>query len=488
MSKKIIGSLLGVTALWLGTTAYIGSSTESYLKNYVEKTNKLYAQYGVQLSVDSFKKGFMASEAKLKLDFSEPDIKEMIAQTVRLPLEINYHIENGPVFFNNGVGMGASRINQHIELSQYVVDKEAFKKIFKEDIVISSQSNIGFNNNASFVATTNKIVAHLEENTKMELSPLHMEGEVDIVTLQGEAKLLIDSMFVRQGEDILTAKNILIDADIKKVYENGFYLGDVLFDVSSLTSQGTVLPLNLEEAKVAFIMKIDGDKDDMIDMQFNVDVEAGKSKLPEDYASLKKFKLSYALNGTKLKGILAFQDFTQRLQAKQQALLAQLFASNDGSLNEEVFAELEKLQVEAQEEMIVLGAGLLTKDKTNLLVNMKLLDKEEKESSLNMSVAYVGDELIGITAKALEEKFSKEFLDLLAIDLNVELSKAYIANLSDTLKKELDAQLQMGAMFGIVKDNNSSYNFDAKYTPRTLMVNDENRSEMLQMLGMGLAQ
>ncbi|HFU76488.1 MAG TPA: DUF945 family protein, partial [Arcobacter sp.] len=63
MSKKIIGSLVAVTALWLGGTAYISSNTEAYLNAYVERTNKMYEQYGMKVSVEKFDKGFFSSNA-----------------------------------------------------------------------------------------------------------------------------------------------------------------------------------------------------------------------------------------------------------------------------------------------------------------------------------------------------------------------------------------------------------------------------------------
>jgi len=46
VSKVIIATLAGSAALWLGGTAYISSSTQPQLNNYVTKANSLYQANG----------------------------------------------------------------------------------------------------------------------------------------------------------------------------------------------------------------------------------------------------------------------------------------------------------------------------------------------------------------------------------------------------------------------------------------------------------
>jgi len=234
-------------------------------------------------------------------------------------------------------------------------------------------------------------------------------------------------------------------------------------------------------------MNINQNEDKTIDMKFNMDANVGDTKLPAEYAALNKIKLAYALNGSTLEGVMAFQDYTKRLQSKQQALMVKLSNPNNGEVDMNTLAELEKFQTQSQEEMMLAIAGLLKKDKTNFVFKTTMIDNKDNESSFNVNVGYVGDGPLPTTAKALEAKFSKEFLNLLTLDLNVNLNKKYIANLPVELQEELMGQLQMGAMFGVVEDSNSSYNFEANYKPKTLMVNGKDRSEMLGLLEMGLS-
>ena len=245
-------------------------------------------------------------------------------------------------------------------------------------------------------------------------------------------------------------------------------MGEVVFDIGSLTLKDKNLPLELSGAKVSLQMNIDKNEDETIDMKFKFFGDVGDSKLPQNYAALNKIELSYALKGTKLEGLLAFQDFTKSLQAKQQELLLKLSSSATGELDMKALEELQTFQAQTKEDMILMMAGLLKKDSTSLFFETKMIDKEDKVSSLKMNIGYVGDEVLPSSGKALEEKFKKEFLNLLTLDFTIDLNKEYVANLPADLQQELLGQLQMGTMFGIVKDNNSSYGLDVNYKPKHL--------------------
>jgi len=480
---KIIATFVGSSALWLGGTAYISSNTQSELNNYVAKANTLYQSNGIQLSVENFEKGFFTSTAKMKIDFTDSLMKEEISKTFKLPMEIDYNIENGPLFFKEGFGVGASRITTHLNFEDYIVDKEAFKKLFKEGLALTSSSSVDFLKNASFVAKTNKIVLDVEGDN-IYFSPINMEGEMNIETFQGRMKMAIDSINTENSNGSFKAKDVELDADIKKFYDNGFYLGDFLFTFGSIDMKGKQLSFELKKAKMVLDMNIDENEDKTIDMHFKLNAKVGDSTLPMEYASLDNVELSYALNGAKLEGLLAFQDYMKTIQEKQQDIMGRLI-SPTGEMDMNVYAELEKMQREVQEKMIVLGAGLLKKDKTNLDFKIKMTDKKSKKSDLKLNVTYVGDENLPITAEALKEKFQKELLQLLAIDFDVELEKAYIKNLAPQFQQELAGQLQMGAMFGAVKENNASYTLGLKYKKEQLMINGQDRSEMMKMIPQG---
>lgn len=485
-ATKIIGGLVLASVLWLGGTAYISSNTKSHLNNYVKKSNSMYKANGMQMSVKHFEKGFFNSNAKIKIDFSEPLIREVLAETIKLPIEVNYEIENGPLFFKNGLGLGSSRVSSNVNLSEYVVDKEAFLKIFKDDIKLTSSSSIDFLNNASFTAITTKIVANVDGD-EVHVSPLNIEGEMNLETFEGDMRMFIDFVQAKNNTEHIDIKEVVLDVDITKFYDNGFYLGDFVFSVGSLGMKDDFLPFELKEAKLVLEINVDENKDDTIDMKFKLKGDVGQSKLPMEYASLDIVELFYALHGVKLEGLLAFQEFTDSLQAKEQDVISRLHSPKTGELDMEVFAELEKMQTETMEGMMVLVAGLLKKDSTSFDAEIKMIDKEAKESKLKMNIGYVGDGALPTSAKELEAKFKKELFNLVSVDFDVTLEKDYISNLPAQFQQELAGQLQMGAMFGIVHENNSSFSFNANYKPKKLTLNGEDRSEMIQMLETSLS-
>jgi len=212
VSKVIIATLVGSSAFWLGGTAYISSNTQSELNNYVTKANSLYQANGMKMSIESFEKGFFTSTAKMKIDFLDSPFKEVLSKTLKLPMVVNYNIENGPLFFKEGFGVGASRMSSHLNLVDYVVDKEAFQKLFKEGVEVTSSTSVDFLKNASFVAKTNKIVLNVEGD-EVDISPVNMEGKMNIDTFQGKMKMFIDSISTENSQGVFKAKDIVLDAD-----------------------------------------------------------------------------------------------------------------------------------------------------------------------------------------------------------------------------------------------------------------------------------
>ncbi len=486
-NTKIIGSLLVATALWLTGTAYVSSNTKSYLDSYVKKSNTIYKANGMEMSVENFEKGFFSSEAEIKVDFTNQELRAFISKTLKLPIKVNYTIENGPLFFNNGLGFGLSRIHNRVNLSDYYVDTGKMKEYLKSDIILTSNTSIDFRNNANFEGSTNKIIVDID-GEDLEISPVQISGNMDVETFEGKMHMAIDSVFVEHNDEFFKANDISMEADIKEVFANGFYLGDFVFNVEQVNTKGVDLPFSLENAKVKMRVNIDKNEDETVNLDFKVEGDAGNSKLPEAYAFLKKAELTYALHGMRLEGVLAFQDFTKELQAREADILSRLKPSQTGELDMKALAELEKMQVEMQEGMMLRMAGLLKKDSTSITFETNLVDKENKKSSISLNMGYVGDMDLPTDGKALKKKFKEELFNLITLDFKVDLEKEYISNLPLQLQQELAGQIQMGAMFGIVKENNNSYSFDANYKPKTLTVNGRDRSEMLQMLEMGLFQ
>ena len=485
-SVKIIGSVVVASALWLGGTAYLSSNTQKHLERYVNQVNKIYEANGMKLSLEQFNKGFFSSEAKMSIDFSNPELKKMLEQNIKLPIETEYEIENGPLFFKNGLGVGLSRMSNHLNLNDYFVANSEIKKVLKRDIILDSITTIGFTKNATFDASTTEIELDVE-GEKLKISPLQVEGNMNIESFVGEITMRSDSLLIGNDKEFVKSNDIHMDMKITEFFDNGFYLGDIALKAEDISTKGLDLPFEFEKAKMSMDIKISKNSDETVNMDMMIKGNSGSSKLPDAYAFLKQGEINYALHGMKLEGLLAFQDFTKKIQAKQADIMSRLISSSTGEMDMAVYAELEAMQKETVNGMIALVPSILKKDSSALTFAIDLEDKASKKSTLAMNLGYIGKKELPKDVKELEAFFKKEFRNLFSLDVDVELEKDYIANLPMELQQGLAGELQMGAMMGIVKENNASYSFSAKVKPNKLMLNGEDRSAMLEMLDQSMA-
>ena len=487
---KIATSVIALGAIWLGGTAYISSNTQSSLEAYVEKSNALYQQNGMHLSVNSFKKGFLESEAEVSIDFTDPLIKKQLSDFLKLPLEMKYKIENGPLLLKDGVALGASRIKSTVNISDYLVDTVGIKKYVKEDIILTSTSTISFLKNNKFHGETNPIVADIEGDV-FRISPLKIEGDVNIETFVGDIKVLIESIEAKvnkKSKGTLNVSGISLDGTIKKLFENGFYLGDFDFKLNDINFKGDDVAFELKHAQALMNLAIDENQDKSINMHLAVDGTVGDSKLPKELAFLKKIHFAYLFENMELKGLLKFQDFSKALQEKQQAVFLKLSSAKTMEEQMKAMEELQALQVEMQNDMLKLFVGLIHEDKTTFGMEASVNDVQDKESEIKAKVGYVGKEPLSTDLKVLQAKFKKELLSLITLDLNLNLHESLLESLPPAMQADIQQKLQMLSISGMLKHENKTYTFDANYVPKKLMVNGVDKSDMLILLEMGLQQ
>ena len=489
IGKKIFGSLGLATMVWGGMTAYISSNTESQLEAQLRKSNQLYSTQGMKLSLVEFEKGFTSSQAKVSLDFINPEMKEALSKTLNLPLVMDYNIENGPVLLKNGLNVGASRINSTINVSKLFKDQAMLKSYIKEDIIVTSNSIIDFSKNMNYIASTNEILITNPKGEEYRVAPLNIEGRLNTETFVGNLKMItksIDGKLVDGGR--VEMRDITLDGDITKFFDNGFYLGDFNFKIDALSMQDKNIPFVIKNSKVLVATNITQNSDKSVNLDVNMDLDVGESQLPSEMDIAKKFSLKYGIDGVKLEGLLAFQDTMKEIQTKQQEVMAKLTTAKTDEEQMLVFSQLEELNLELSNKMGQLLTGLLLKDKSKLNLKLLLTDKSNKESDVSFNLGYIGDEKLPKNMDELKKKFQQELLNWVTLDLKLNLKKSLIQNLPQNLQQEVGGQLQMGTMMGMIKDNNSSYSFDVNYKSKKLTINGEDKSDMLPMVEMGLQQ
>ena len=477
-SKKIVGSFALASLLWLGTTAYISNNVETYLNDYVKNSNKIYSANGLKISLDSFEKGFLNSKASLSLDITDPELKKELQEILKLPMHLNYDIENGPLLFKNGFAMGASRMKSSTKLSDILQESEALKKVLKEEIVFDNTMLIDFSQQMHLQSHSNEIVLQ-EDGDTFTIAPIEVTSDMDIETLKGTFTLEIPSIkgeLANKGEVLLS--HLTMDGDIKKVYDNGFYLGDFKMSLEKMDVNNPTLPIKLKGVNLTMGMNINQTKNELIDTSANFQIDLGKTELPKEYAFLKNLSFDYGLNGTKLKGWMGLQSTMKNVQEKQQALLNNLRSVKTMEEQQKIIGSLQNMQSEMMEQLASNIADLLVKNRSKLYANADIIDTQSQKSRLSFDVNYVGDETLPKGLEALATKFQQEFLNWIKLNINLNLKKSLVNN----LPPQLQQQVQMAMLTGMIKDNNSSYSFSANYVPKKLMVNGEDKTEMIGLL------
>ncbi len=475
MKKKILASVVGAVVVWSGATAYISSNTKKHLNDYLIKSNKIYANNGMKMSLVSFEKGFVNSHAKVSLDFIDPEIKKELGEVFKLPIVIDYEIENGPILFKNGLALGASRIDSKVNINNLLVNQDELKKFVKEDIIFDTHMLMDFKNHLQYQGKSNQIVIN-GDSAKFTIEPLEIEGDMNVETLAGTMNMMTKSIQGEMGTDgKMKLENIVLNANIKKFFENGFYIGKVDIEIGNLTLKNPKELQDIKNAKLKLEMDIDNNGSHLVDTNLKLDFDVGDTKLPPELNFIKNITVNYGLNGTKIDAWLAFQDTIKEVQKKQGTILQSLSSSKNKEEQEKAFKKLENMQLELQNKMVLLLSDFLVKDKTtfNLKAN---LNGGKGISSFN--IKYIGDEQLPKTPNELEAKLQKELLNWVALDMDVKLDKSLV----NKLPQELQSQLSMAIMTGMLQDNNSSYEFNANYVPKKLMINGQDKSGMLMLL------
>ena len=489
IGKKILGSVAVAGLVWAGATAYIGSNTEGYLNSYIENTNKIYANNGMKMSLLSFEKGFIESEAKISVDFIDPNMKKELGQFLKLPMVMDYEIENGPLLFKDGVAFGASKINSTVNVKEFLVDKESLKAFVKEDIVLNTSMLVDFTNHVTYSGDSNKIVTNIDDDI-FTIAPLKLKGKMDLETFVGTLKMKSDSITGLLANGGKTkVEDLTLDADMTKLFANGFYLGNFLLTANNINIDNPAIPQKISNAQFKMVMNLEQNSklatgEALVNMNFGMNLKMGDTKLAPEYDFLKEFALDYGLDGIKLEALMAFQESMKEVQQQQQAILTKLSSVKTAEEQMKVLEELQVIQKNLQDKMGRLLADFLVKDQTTFKLKSVLVDSSNKKSNAMLNVRYVGDEVLPKTVKEIEAKFKKELLNWLTFNVNLKLEKSLVQK----LPKPLQQQLSMAIMTGMLQDNNSSYRFDANYVPKKLMVNGEDKSEMLQLLEMTLGR
>jgi uncharacterized protein YdgA (DUF945 family) len=488
--KKIFGSIVTALAVWAGTTAYIGSQMEESLQKHFDHTNELYASNGIKYKINHYEKSFLNSKATVEVEFTDPAVAEILKDTIKLPLVMDYNIEHGPLFFQNGFGVGAAKTHQKIPLSSLLSEeaKEEFLSLIKEDVTLTSDLIISFANNAVFNISSDSINIKKEGNSFM-MAPLSAKGNMNLDSFSGTSSMNIASLEIKEdkSQNGLKIDNLQIGVDIDEFIENSLMAGEIEMSVENLSIKDDNNP-QLENINIAGDMHIVTKKDSKstLSTMIDGDIDFKKSKLPDNLPPLKNIHASMNMNSVGIEGLMEFQKVTQEMQDTQSKLFSKMQSNSSEEDMQKIFKEFESLQKSMMEKMVHALNTLLVKDKTRIGYAFEIETKDKQKSSANLEMGYTGDIKFEGSMEDIAMKVQQEALNIANLDVNIALSDEHIKSLPNA--EILRQQIQMGVAQGFVKKESGKYILNGYYKNRELMVNDNNLTATVLPLLMMVTQ
>ena len=484
--KKILGSLLLVIVLWLGTTAIIGNKTKSELERIIKKTNKIYLQHGLQFKIVEYQKSFFNSTATIETTAIDKELESAISQTygITLPLVLEYKIEHGPLFFSNGLGVGISKIHQEMEINS-IFNKEIKEKFVKKSI-LTSNIIVSFSKISNYEIKSNAI--DVEDGAKnIHIDPFDIIGESNIETLIGEMQMRLPLVSFVENEKQMRMESIVIDAKIDELLKESLGMGKI-----NLAIQRFYL-VDKESGEIdvqpTFHIQSQKDGEKTFSSLFEIELNFNKVTAQNSLSEVEKIVGKVKVNGLGVKGMNAYQKSMKEIQQKQAILMIEL--QKNPKKQEENYAKLVQLQEKITSKLFTSLKDMLFKDKTSINYTFNIKNKDKKESRGDILLGYTGDIDFNQTAKQISQKIGADIFKLFKLEVDINVDKNHIKSLSNG--EELLKQLQTPMAQSMIRDKNESYIIKGHLKNQELILNDNNLTNtilpLLKMLTqVGMAQ
>jgi len=479
--KKILGSLVVAVALWAGTTAFIGTQIEKNLQQQINHTNNLYTEYGIQYKLNNYKKSFFTSKAEVEIKITDPMMLELLKESVKLPIILDYEVEHGPIFLKNGLSLGAVQIHKELALSSLLKDeaKKEFLTLLKDDIKITNDISISFNKNASYNIVSDAIKVD-KDGQSFTMSPLSIKGNSNIETFKGDTHLNIPSLTFTENktQNGIKIENLLMNINIEEFIENALMLGTIDVTADKLMIKDDENP-PLSQVDIALKLQMKNEKDTptSINSIMEGDIDFKDTKLPASFPQLKNLHAKVDVKSLGIKGMIEFQQASKEMQEAQKELFSNMGNKSSSKDFEAKFTAFQKIQEKMVDKIIHALNSLLIKDKSTISYAINIQTKDNKESKVSTDVHYIGDIEFKGKMEEVAMKVQEQALDLVNLNVNLTLNKEHVKSFPDAEK--LNQQIQMGVKQGFVKETNENYLLNGYYKNRELIVNDNNLTSII---------
>jgi len=483
--KKFLLIITSTIAFWAFLTFVIGNQTQEELQNYINKSNKLYANNGIQLKLTDYKKSFFNSTAQIEINFLDPTIIKLLEKEYALPLKIDYTIEHGPLFFQNGLGVGLSKIHNELLLSSLFKEdaKKEFLSLVKGDINLKTEMALSFSKKLNYKIESDEVTVKKDKKT-LHISPLIVEGASNIESFKGEGTIKIAKLELKEdnSNNGIELTNLLVDMQIDEIFKESLLFGDFKFSVDKMIVKDEHNQ-NFKDINIALNGTMSNTRvsKDTMNSSFTGAINLANTQLPKEFKELESVNISMKMKELGVEGMSEFQQVAQSIQKEQSTLIQKLQTQKPEEMKA-TLKELRDLEEKVITKLIYTLNKLLVKDKTSISYGVNINTKDKQSSRAFLEVGYTGDIEFKGKIEELIEKVRTQLLSLINLNVNINLNKKHLPLLSIPMLKQ---QIQMGVAQGFVKENNSSYILDGYYKNRELMVNDNNlTSTVLPLLMM----
>ena len=483
--KKISLILITTLAIWAISTFIIGNRTQENLQNHIDKSNKFYANNGIKLKLVNYKHSFLSSTAQIEIDFLDPKVIQLLKKEYLLPLTVNYTIEHGPLFFQNGFGIGLAKINNSLLVSSLLKEeaKKEFLTLVKKDIKLQTEMEVSFSKTLNYTIKSDEILVNTDKKT-FYMSPLNLQGISNLETFKGNGTVKIEKLEFKEenSNNGLELNKITAKMKIDEIFKESLLFGDFKFSVAKILINDE---LNPKFKKID--ISIDGEmtntrvNQNSMDSNFRGTIHLANTQLEKSFKELESIQIVMKMKELGIEGMSEFQNVAQNIQKEQNKLIQQLQTQKPEQM-QSTLKELEKAQEKILTKLIHTLNNLLIKDKTSISYSIDIKTKDKKTSQAFVEVGYTGDMDFKGSIKEITQKIRTQLLSLIRLKVNVALNKKHLSMLPVPMLKQ---QLQMGVAQGFIKENNDSYHLNGYYKDKELIVNDNNlTSTILPLLMM----
>ena len=483
--KKFLLIIISTIVLWALLTFVIGNQTQEKLQNYINKSNKLYANNGIQLKLKNYKKSFFNSTAEIEINFLDPKIVKVLKKEYALPLKMNYIIEHGPLFFKDGLGIGLSKIHNELLLSSLFKEdaKKEFLSLVKGDINLKTEMALSFSKKLNYKMESDEVTVKKDKRT-FYMSPFIVEGTSDIETFKGDGTIKVAKLELKEdnSNNGIELTNLLVDMKIDEIFKESLLFGDFKFSIEKMVVKDEHNQ-NFKDINIALDGTMSNKRvsKDTMNSSFTGAINLANTQLPKEFKELESVNISMKMKELGVEGMSEFQQIAQDMQKEQNNLIHKLQTQKPEEMKA-TFKELENLEEKVVTKLIYSLNKLLVKDKTTISYGININTKDKQSSQAFLEVGYAGDIEFKGKIEELIRKMKAQLFSLINLKVNISLNKKHLPLLPIPMLKQ---QIQMGVAQGFVKENNSSYILDGYYKNRELMVNDNNlTSTVLPLLMM----